>query len=133
MNNIQMTFDELLTMKALQFKSDISGRGNGSLINRLLESDEAQAETIGMKNMCFRVHPVLQARFEVTLQALGMSKQEALTEALEELLNRFDEKLSTVGLGAISYDKRLKELGYTLGPPDEHGGRKVIRLTTKEA
>ena len=133
MNDIYMTFDELLTMKALEFKSSLSGRGNNSFVAHRVERDEAQAEAIGMKNMCFRVNPLLQARFEVTLDALGMSKQEALTEALQEMLNKFDEKLTQVGIGSISYDKRLAELGFTLDAPDAEGGQRLIRLPKEGA
>ena len=133
MNDIYMTFDELLTMKALEFKSSLSGRGNNSFVGHLVERDEGQAEAIGMKNMCFRVNPLLQARFEVTLEALGMLKQEALTEALQEMLNKFDEKLTKVGIGALSYDKRLNELGFTLDAPDAEGGQRLVRLPKEGA
>lgn len=75
MSDIYMTFDELLTMKALEFKSSISGRGNGAFVAHIVERDEEKAEAFGMKNMCFRVSPLLQARFEVTLEALGMSNR----------------------------------------------------------
>lgn len=128
MSDIYMTFDELLTMKALEFKSSLSGRGNNAFVGLLLEKDEAQAEAIGMKNMCFRVNPLLQARFEVSLDALGMSKQEALTEALQEMLNKYDAKLREVGLGPLSYDNRLKELGFALSPPDEDGSQRLVRI-----
>ena len=43
MNDIYMTFDELLTMKALEFKSSLSGRGNNSFVAHMVERDEAQA------------------------------------------------------------------------------------------
>lgn len=127
MSDVCMTFDELLTMKALQFKSSLAGRGAGFFASRVLEHDDAQAEAIGMKNICFRVSPLLQARFETTLEALDMSKQEALTEALEEMLNKFDEKLQLVGLGQLSYEDRLMELGYKLGEPDAEGQRSLFR------
>lgn len=128
MNDIYMTFDELLTMKALEFKSSLSGRGNGALVAHIVERDEEKAEAFGMKNMCFRVSPLLQARFEVTLEALGMSKQEALTEALQEMLNKFDDKLTQVGLGPLGYEKRLNELGFGLEPEDADGSRRMFRL-----
>ena len=133
MNDIYMTFDELLTMKALQFKSSISGRGNGALVANIVERDEEKAEAFGMKNMCFRVSPLLQARFEVTLEALGMSKQEALTEALQEMLNKFDEKLTQVGLGALGYEARLNELGFALEEPEADGSRRMVRLVKETA
>lgn len=132
MSDIYMTFDELLTMKALEFKSTISGRCNGSFVAHMVERDEEQAEAFGMKNMCFRVSPLLQARLEVTLQALGMSKQEALTEAVQEMLNRFDDKLTQVGIGTLSYEKRLNELGFAL-EPDADGGRRMVRLRKEGA
>ena len=128
MSDFYMTFDELLTMKALQFKSSLSGRGNNAFVGHLLEKDETQAEAIGMKNMCFRVSPLLQARFEVSLDALGMSKQEALTEALQEMLNKYDAKLREVGLGPLEYDNRLKELGFALSAPDEDGSQRLVRF-----
>lgn len=128
MNDIHMTFDELLTMKALQFKSSLSGRTSSAFVGSILEKDEAQAEAIGMKNMCFRVNPLLQARFEVSLDALGMSKQEALTEALQEMLNKYDDKLREVGLGPLGYDDRLKELGFALSPPDQEGSQRLVRI-----
>jgi len=128
MNDIHMTFDELLTMKALQFKSSLSGRASSAFLGLMLEKDETQAEAIGMKNMCFRVSPLLQARFEVSLDALGMSKQEALTEALHEMLNKYDAKLREVGLGPLDYESRLKELGFALSPPDEDGSQRLVRF-----
>jgi hypothetical protein len=128
MNNIHLSFDEYLTLKALKFKSDLSGHGNRAFIGALVERDAEQAEAIGMKNMCFRVHPVLQARFEVTIGALGISKQEALTEMIEEMLNQIDNKLERVGVGALSYDARLRELGYEFGPEDSEGCRPIHRL-----
>lgn len=127
MNDVHMEFDELLTMKALMFKADISGRASSGFANRLLERDPEQAESIGLKNICFRIDPLLQARFEVTLDALGMSKQEALSEALNEMLNQFEAKLRQVGLGPINYENRLRELGFELGPETEHG-RALIRI-----
>jgi hypothetical protein len=127
MNDIHMEFDELLTMKALQFKADLTGRASSGFANRLLERDPEQAEAIGMKNICFRIDPLLQARFEVSLDALGMSKQEALSEALHEMLNQFDAKLRQVGLGPLSYEGRLRELGFELGPETEHG-RALVRV-----
>jgi hypothetical protein len=134
MNDVNMTFDELLTMKALQWKSSLSGRGNGGFISRMVEADPEQAEALGMKNLCFRIHPWLQARLEVTLTALDMSKQEALTEALTEMLNQFDSKLQKLGVGPLDFEDRLRALGYELEPADEHG-RRVFRRTaiaTKE-
>ena len=128
MSDFYMTFDELLTMKALQFKSSLSGRGNNAFVGHLLEKDETQAEAIGMKIMCFRVSPLLQARFEVSLDALGMSKQEALTEALQEMLNEYDAKLREVGLGPLEYENRLKELGFALSPPDDEGSQRLVRI-----
>jgi hypothetical protein len=128
MNDIHMTFDELLTMKALLFKSSLSGRTSSAFVGSMLEKDETQAEAIGMKNMCFRVSPLLQARFEVSLDALGMSKQEALTEALQEMLNRYDAKLREVGLGPLEYENRLKELGFALSPPDDEGSQRLVRI-----
>lgn len=127
MNDIHMEFDELLTMKALMFKADISGRASSRFGNLLLERDPEQAEAIGMKNICFRIDPLLQARFEVSLVALGMSKQEALSEALHEMLNQFDAKLMQVGLGPLNYEGRLRELGFELGPDTEHG-RRLVRV-----
>ena len=127
MNDIHMEFDELLTMKALMFKADISGRASSGFGNLLLERDPEQAEAIGMKNICFRIDPLLQARFEVSLHALGMSKQEALSEALHEMLNQFDAKLRQVGLGPLNYEGRLRELGFELGPETEHG-RALVRV-----
>ncbi len=130
MHNIEMTFDELLTMKALQFKFSLSG--GSELLSKLVDSDEAQAEAIGMKNICFRMHPVTQARLEVAIGALRMSKQEALTEAVDEMLSRFDVKLRELGIGELSYEARLRELGYALEPEDEEGKRNIVRLP-KEA
>lgn len=127
MNNVHMEFDELLTMKALMFKADISGRTSTGFAGRILERDPEQAEAIGMKNICFRIDPLLQARFEVTLHALGMSKQEALSEALHEMLNQFDAKLNQIGVGPINYENRLRELGFELGPETEHG-RALMRV-----
>lgn len=127
MNDVHMEFDELLTMKALMFKADISGRASSGFASRILERDAEQAEAIGLKNICFRIDPLLQARFEVTLNALGMSKQEALSEALHELLNQFDAKLSQFGVGPIDYQNRLRELGFELGPETEHG-RALVRI-----
>jgi hypothetical protein len=64
----------------------------------------------------------------VSLDALGMSKQEALTEALQEMLNKYDAKLREVGLGPLEYENRLKELGFTLSPPDEDGSQRLVRI-----
>jgi hypothetical protein len=133
MNDIDFTFDDLLTMKALQLKASVSGHGNTALIGQLLERDTEQAEAIGMKNMCFRVHPVLQARFESVLNALDMSKQEALTEAIQDMVTRADEKLRQIGLGPVSYDARLRELGFELGAPDKDGSRKINRVAKERA
>lgn len=127
MNDVHMEFDELLTMKALMFKADISGRASTGFAARILERDPDQAEAIGLKNICFRIDPLLQARFEVTLDALGMSKQEALSEALHEMLNQFDAKLKQVGLGPIDFTARLRELGFEQGPETEHG-RALVRV-----
>ena len=121
MTDTHLNFDELLTMKALMFKANISGRGTGSLMGRIVERDPDQAEAIGMKNICFRAHPDLQARFEVNLEALGMSKQEALTEALEELLRRWEAKLEQVGVGLLDHSDRLRALGFEWRPHPEHG------------
>lgn len=133
MNDIDFTFDDLLTMKALQLKASVSGHGNTALLGQLLERDAEQAEAIGMKNMCFRVHPVLQARFESVLNALDMSKQEALTEAIQDMVTRADEKLTQIGLGPVSYDARLRELGFELGAPDKDGSRKINRIAKEGA
>lgn len=133
MNDIDFTFDDLLTMKALQLKASVSGHGNTALVGQLLERDTEQAEAIGMKNMCFRVHPVLQARFESVLNALDMSKQEALTEAIQDMVTRADEKLKQIGLGPVSYDARLRELGFELGAPDKDGSRKINRIAKEGA
>lgn len=133
MNDIDFTFDDLLTMKALQLKASVSGHGNTALLGQLLERDTEQAEAIGMKNMCFRVHPVLQARFESVLNALDMSKQEALTEAIQDMVTRADEKLTQIGLGPVSYDVRLRELGFELGAPDKDGSRKINRIAKEGA
>ena len=120
---MEMTFEELIYMKALELKASIVGRSSGAA--RLL-GDEG-LEQMGMKNMCFRVDPIAQARFEVLIEALGMSKQEALTEMLWEMLNRMDEQLARAGIGAPSYDKRLRELGYVLSEPNEKGERTLVR------
>jgi len=133
MDEIEFTFDELLTLKALQFKSSLSGRGNNDFVSRLLEQDQVQAEAIGMKNMCFRVNPVLQARFGAMLSVLDMSKQEALTEAMQDMMNRVDDKLQKLGLAPVSYDGRLRELGFELGEPDSEGRRSINRVTKEGA
>ncbi|MNL70500.1 hypothetical protein D3C87_1955120 [compost metagenome] len=86
-----------------------------------------------MKNMCFRVNPVLQARFEAMLSVLDMSKQEALTEAVQDMVNRADEKLEKLGLGPVSYDARLRELGFELGEPDAEGRRSINRIAKEGA
>lgn len=121
---MEMRFDEYIQMKALELKATIAGKGGG--VARLL-GDEG-LEKMGMKNMCFRVDPVTQARFEATIGALDISKQEALTEMLWEMLDRIDAQLEQVGLGAINYDKRLAELGFELSDPDENGNRSLKRI-----
>lgn len=133
MVDVHFTFDELLTLKALQFKSSLSGHGNNAFVSRILEHDQAQAEAIGMKNMCFRMNPVLQARFEAMLSAMDMSKQEALTEAVQDMMDRVDGKLEKLGLGPVSYDARLRELGFELGEPDAEGRRSINRVTKEGA
>ncbi len=85
-------------------------------------------EGMGMKNMCFRVDPVTQARFEATISALDLSKQEALSEMLWEMLDRIDEQLERIGVGKVDYDKRLQELGFRLGEPDAEGMRAIVRI-----
>lgn len=128
MQSVQMTFDDFLTLNALQFKSTVSGQSNSAMLVHILKENP---DAFGMKNMCFRVHPVTQARLEATLDALGISKQEALTVMLNEMLDRFDQKLRDVGLGSISYDTRLKELGYELGEPDADGRRSINPVTNQ--
>ena len=117
-----MTFDDFLTLNALKFKSQLSGQCNNAMLVHILKENP---DAFGMKNMCFRISPVTQARMEVTLDALGISKQEALTVMLNEMLDRFDQKLLEVGIGSISYDTRLRELGYELGEPDADGFRQI--------
>lgn len=128
MNDIEMSFDEYLTLKALKFKESVSGQGNRWLLAAVAEHDTAQAEAIGMKNMCFRVDPVLQARFETTIDALGISKQEALTEMLAAMLDQIDKKLADVGLGALTYDTRLRELGFELREAATGEGKELRRI-----
>lgn len=132
MAEMEMTFDEFIQMKGLELKASVAGKGNG--VWRLLQSHDDEMERIGMKNMCFRVDPVTQARFEATINALDMSKQEALTEMLWEMLNRIDAQLERIGIGKIGYEHRLRELGYEMAEPDENGQRRIQRIdaTTKE-
>lgn len=128
MNDISMSFDEYLTLKALKFKERVSGQGNRWLLAAVAEHDTDQAEAIGMKNMCFRVDPVLQARFETTIDALGISKQEALTEMLAAMLDQIDNKLADVGLGKLNYDARLRELGFELRDAADYEGKELRRI-----
>jgi hypothetical protein len=125
MQSVAMSFDDFLTLKALKFKSEISGQSGNAMMEHLLRKNP---DAFGMKNMCFRISPVLQAKMEVTLEALGVSKQEALTEMLQEMLFRFDQKLIEVGLGPFSYETRLRELGYELGPDDGNGNQAIISI-----
>jgi len=122
MQSIDMTFDDFLTLNALKLKSQLSGQSNNAMLVHILKENP---DAFGMKNMCFRISPVTQARMEATLDALDISKQEALTVMLEEMLNRFDQKLREVGIGSISYDTRLRELGYELGEPNADGQRSI--------
>lgn len=128
MANTGFSFDDYITLKALKFKSDLYGRGNRNFTASLVEKDRALAESLGMKNMCFRVDPFTQARFEATIEALGMTKQEALMEAVEELLNRIDDKLTKIGLGPIGFEDRMRDLGFELGEPDADGDRPIQRI-----
>ncbi len=128
MDDISMSFDEYLTLKALKFKERVSGQGNRWLLAAVAEHDTDQAEAIGMKNMCFRVDPVLQARFETTIDALGISKQEALTEMLAAMLDQIDNKLADVGLGKLNYDARLRELGFELRDAADYEGKELRRI-----
>lgn len=126
---MHMTFDEFLQLKALALKSSLTGRGDG--LWSMLQSNDAALEGMGMKNICFKVDPVTQARFETMASALDLSKQEALSEMLQEMLKLVDEKLEAVGIGKINYDKRLRELGYELGEPDEDGRRSINSIGNK--
>lgn len=125
---MDMTFDEFIQMKGLELKASVSGKGNQ--VTRLI-GDEGM-ERLGMKNMCFRVDALTQARFEATIDALDISKQEALTEMLWEMLNRIDEQLERIGVGKIGYDQRLRELGYVHGEPDKDGLRQLQRVEPAE-
>lgn len=125
---MNMTFDEFIQMKGLELKASVSGKGNQ--ITRLI-GDEGM-ERLGMKNMCFRVDALTQARFEATIGALDISKQEALTEMLWEMLNRIDDQLERIGVGKISYERRLRELGYVLSEPDKEGVQHLQRVDSTE-
>lgn len=122
---MHMSFNEFILMKALALKASLSGRGNSALLAALTES---QGEAIGMKNMCFRVDPLTQARFEAAIGVLNISKQEALTEMLSEMLDRIDEQLKSIGLEPVSFTERLQELGYELSPPDADGLQSIVRV-----
>lgn len=127
---MRMTFDEFVQLKALQLKASITGKTYG--VERLLESKGDDAwEQLGMKNICFRISPVAQARLEETLSALEVSKQVIFTEMLWEMLDRIDAQLEQVGIGKINYDDRLQELGYEWSAEDEKGERRLQRV--KEA
>lgn len=128
MANTGFSFDDYITLKVLKLKSDVQGRGNRGFFSRIVENDREFAEAMGMKNMCFRVDPFTQARFEATIEALGMTKQEALMEAIVEMLNRIDDKLEEVGLGPIGFEDRMRDLGFELGAPDADGNRPIQRI-----
>jgi hypothetical protein len=123
---MEMSFDELIKMKGLQFKASLAGRDNG--VMRLLEGKEGALEALGMKNMCFRVHPWDQARLEVLIEALGMSKQEALSEMLVEMIHRIEAQLDQIGVGQLDYHGRLRALGYEMSEPNEQGMRRFLRV-----
>lgn len=49
------------------------------------------------------------------------------------MLNKFDDKLTQVGLGPLGYENRLNELGFGLEPPDADGSRRMVRLPKEGA
>lgn len=128
MISFALSLDETLTMKALQCKERMSGAGMSHLFARSLDRNDAAAEDLGMKNMCFRVDPVTQARFEVALESLSMSKQEGLMVAVHAFLLRFEEKMVEVGIGTVSIDGRLRELGFEFSEPDAFGAQELRRV-----
>lgn len=121
---MEMTFEEFIQLKGLELKASVSGRGKH--VSQLI-GDEGM-DRFGLKNMCFRVDALTQARFEATIDALDLSKQEVLTEMLWEMLNRIDEQLERIGVGKIGYEGRLGELGYAFGEPDKDGLRQLQRI-----
>ncbi len=69
-----------------------------------------------------------KARFEAAITALDISKQEAMSEMLWEMLNRIDDQMERIGIGKIRYEKRLRELGYELCEANEKGQGSLRRI-----
>lgn len=84
-----MKTDEILTLKALQLKSTISGRGNSDLVDHVIASNPDDIKK-SLRNICAFISPELFERVETVCTNLEMPKRQIVEMALIDFIDKVD-------------------------------------------
>jgi hypothetical protein len=90
-----MKTDEILTLKALQLKSTISGSGNSDLVDHFVAESPEEVKK-SLRNICAFISPQLFERVENVCSNLQMSKRQVVEMALIDFMEKVDSIMEKV-------------------------------------
>jgi len=90
-----MNTDEILTLKALQLKSTISGSGNSDLVDHVIAAHPDEMKK-SLRNICAFITPQLFERVESVCSNLQMSKRQVVEMALVDFMDKVDSIMTKV-------------------------------------
>ncbi len=109
-----MKTDEILTLKALQLKSTISGRGNADLVDHVIAANPDEIKK-SLRNICAFIAPQLFERVETVCSNLQMSKRQVVEMALIDFMDKVDSIMDKVDpFDGIATDEDGKPVGSRL-------------------